>query len=185
MRVKISLFLASVLFTLPAFSQGEAKTGVILYNVVPVSAEILPDGTIVSIDKKVENYLEGYTIVNVKKSLNPNATADEAYTSPGEGYTVSKQVYNLMFGKDLAKLSKAILTALDEAASTIATDPTKKVMLTAYNPSSAEEAILLKNRLNACLLYLEIKGLTKSQIAINDIPQETNDNLIIATILIQ
>lgn len=167
-------------------AQGDTKQkqSIILYNVVPISVDIDSEGTIHSINGEVQDYLEGYTLVKNKISLDPSATGNEVYEGPKDGYTTSKQVYNLRFNPQMAKLSRETMAAMDQSISAVAQDPSKKVMLTSYAPNGAEETILLKNRLSACLLYFQIKGLSKRQIAINEIPQESDKHLLIATILL-
>lgn len=164
-------------------AQDSAKNTVILYNIVPLNAELAPDGTIISIQGRADDFFKGYTLVQSQKYLDPALADANSLYMPPKGYAVSTKVFNMAFRPSFANLTRPSIINLDELVANIAANPTQKIMLTGYNPNNAEEKLLLANRFKSVLLYLEIKGVSKGQVAINETPQLAMQDQIIGTII--
>lgn len=179
---KIFLFFA-IVGSLHLSAQDSVKSTVILYNVVPINAELAPDGTIISIDGRADDFFKGYTLIQSQKYLDPTLADAKSLYVPPKGYAVSTRVFNLSFRPNYANLTRPSIVNLDELVANIAANPTQKIMLTGYSPDATDEKLLLENRFKTVLLYLEIKGVSKGQIAINETPQLAMKDQIIGTII--
>lgn len=164
-------------------AQAPSKKAIILYNVVPLEVELSNDGTILSVNGRADEYFTGYKLVRVNQYLDPAIANASEFLKPAEDYTVTPKVYNIDFREDLAILNRTSIANLDEVVSQIIYNSEQNVMLTPYAANSAEEKILLENRLKAVLMYLEVKGISKGKIALNEIPQTVRKGQLIATII--
>ncbi|MBK8700295.1 MAG: hypothetical protein IPN29_12500 [Saprospiraceae bacterium] len=145
-------------------AQKHLNNTVILYNVVPLRVDLNKDGTIRNVYGEDVNYLRGYTLVKPASDDKNNTYGNsEAYN------VVSTEVYDIRFGEKSAVLSHEAIQALDKSADVTFFDG-HRILVSPY--LSAEDRVsktLLKNRMNACLTYLEIKGIKKEQIIINTV----------------
>lgn len=170
-----------VAVTLPLFGQ-QAKKTTILYNVTPLEVDLAPDGTIVNIHGRADEYFKGYQLVKNKDVDNLEAKVGNDFYQPKQKYTVSTDVLNLDFKDNLALLTRNSIAAIDEAAIRLLAKPDLKLLITPYKSQlSSDEKILLTNRIKTVLMYFEIKGISKSNIAFNDTAQTTKDGQIILT----
>jgi hypothetical protein len=180
MNKSITTFVFSFFFIASILSQDSKKT-VILYNVVPLSVELVSDGTIKTIYGRADHYFAGYQLVKTE-----NYFSDASETVKEEEYKdviVSTNIKYLKFDDQVATLNKTTLAELDRIKHVLFTNPQKKIMLTSYNINNANkrESILLKNRLASCLSYLDIMGVSKDRIVIDSKTQEINSNIIHAS----
>ncbi len=142
--------------------QDKLRNTVILYNVVPLRVDLNQDGSIKNVYGEDVNYLRGYTLVKRQKQ--------EGETSYGEGgqyERVSVEDYDLKFKNNTALLTQEIVASLDKASESVFFNG-HRILVNVYpTPADNKSKTLLKNRLNAYLSYLEIKGVKKTQIVIN------------------
>lgn len=165
------------------FAQDAPKKAVILYNVVPLEVELSNDGTILSVNGRADEYFTGYKLIRVNQYLDPSFANNSEFFKPAEDYAVTTKVYNLDFREELAILNRNSIANLDEIVSQIIYNADQNVMLTPYSVTTTEEKILLENRLKSVLMYLEVKGISKGKIALNEIPQTVRKGQLIATII--
>ncbi|HMS67999.1 MAG: hypothetical protein IPL23_30090 [Saprospiraceae bacterium] len=181
MKKLLLILLSAISVTLSA--QDAVKKTVILYNVVPLDVDLAPDGTIISINGRADEYFTGYTLVKVNQYLDPMLANSSEFFTPPDDYQVTTKVYNVEFRNDLAILTRPSIVNIDDLVTQIAYNSGQKIMLTTYEVKNAEEKLLLENRLKTVLMYLEVKGVAKAQIAINEIPQTVRKSQIIATVI--
>ena len=145
---------------------GQApKTTVILYNLVPLKVDVLPDGSITSIYGKVDNYLKGYQLVRNEENLPQN----DAYAQNSVIKVVFKESYLLSFDAERSNLSRDIIETIDKIADIVFFSEGKKMMILPYSPDPAQRngQTYLENRMKAVLAYLDIKGVDRQRIIIN------------------
>lgn len=168
-------------------AQQSARKTVILYNIVPVDASIAPDGEIMEIYGKNESYLRGYTIVKQDKTIPAADPTTETTTDPSINglYRVVKDNYNLTYTSGKATLSRDIIRQLDGAADAVFLYPANKILITPYAKEglSSRDKVLYDNRLKSILSYLEIKGLSKNQVLIDQDQTSKVADQIIVTII--
>lgn len=142
--------------------QDKLHNTVILYNVVPLRVDLNQDGSIKNVYGEDVNYLRGYTLVKRQKP-----EGDNHYGEGGQYERVSVEDFDLQFKANTALLTQDIVASLDKAAETVFFNG-HRILVNVYpTPADNKSKTLLKNRLNACLSYLEIKGVKKPQIVIN------------------
>ncbi len=180
MNIKSLFTLSFVLILLSAQGQDSKKT-VILYNVVPLSVELLKDGTIKSIYGKADHYFKGYQIVKRESSFSENAD-NQNFASINNDVVVSTDITRLIFDNQLAVLNQGTIAGLDKIKQDLFLNPSKKIMLTSYtiDQSNKRESILLQNRLASCLSYLEIMGVSKDRIVLDSNTQTSVSGAILA-----
>lgn len=164
-----------------AVTAQESKKTIILYNVVPLSVELLSDGTIKSVYGKAEHYFSGYQLVKRENFFNENAD-NQNFGSIENDVIVSTDIKRLKFDDQLAVLNQSIIKDLDVIKEELFLNPSKKIMLTTYtvDESNKRSVVLLQNRLASCLSYLEIMGVSKDRIVLDSTPQNTESNTILA-----
>ena len=171
---------------LSLFGQNKegVRTTVILYNVTPLKVDLAPDGTILTIHGKEDDFFKGYSLVKGGEDQDESVASTTDFYKPNVGYTVAPRSYNIDFRQDYALLSRKAITSIDEAIVYLATNPDQKIMITPYQslPDSGSK-LLLDNRLKAALMYLEVKGVPRGKIALNQDVQTTNPNQLIITFL--
>jgi hypothetical protein len=177
-------FLLAGFINVNAQTPEGTRTTVILYNVTPLKVDLAPDGTIINIHGKEDDFFKGYALVkNAESDIDLVASNTEFY-KPNVGYTVAPKALNLDYRPDLALLSSKAIAAIDEAVIYLTANPEQKIMITPYRASnSSDNQLLLDNRLKTALMYLEIKGVPKGKIALNQESQTTNPNQLILTFL--
>ena len=164
-----------MMFFFPYFLTGQQglKNTVILYNVVPLRVDLNHDGTIQTIYGEENSYLKGYTLVK------PAEESDNQQFGELKGYyVVSTEAYDLHFYPTSAVLAQDVIDALDKAADKVFFGGHRILISTYAEPSDSKGKLLFKNRLHACLMYLDVKGVTKSNIVINTEPIVGTDELI-------
>lgn len=171
-------------FTLFSQKTEGVRTTVILYNVTPLKVDLAPDGTILNIHGKEDDFFKGYSLVKGSDDQDESIASTSEFYKPNTGYSVAPKAYNLDFKPDLALLSRNAIGAIDQAIIYLSANPDQKIMITPYQPSSNPDAkLLLDNRLKTALMYLEIKGIPRGKIALNQDVQTTNPNQLILTFL--
>ena len=172
------------LIGLSAFSQVEKRKVVILYNTEPLNATVGTDGVVYEIHGKAENYLKGYKVV--KSKYQPADQKDAKYYKPSGEYVVGLESRTLLFPNGNATLSRASIDGLDEMiVKLFAGTERTKLLVTPYMAveNDKQSELLLQNRMNACLTYLALRGITRDQIVINeDISTVQREEIIITTI---
>ena len=161
------------------------KKAVILYNVVPLSVELVNDGTIKTIYGRADHFFKGYQLVQRDRYFSEDKA--EVLEEQYEDVIVSTDIKYLGFDDQVATLNKTTISLLDQIKNTLFQNPERKVMLTSYkiNEGSKREVILLKNRLASCLSYLDIMGVSKDRIVIDSKTQDQNSGDIHASIIVK
>lgn len=183
MKGIVSMLLAFLVSSI-VFSQDDLKKIVVLYNTEPLKVSVNAGGEIFDIYGKAEGYLTGYEVVKNDHALRPEDQATDFSKIEGY-YVVSTENEVLTFKEGLATLSKPIIESLDNLISQIIVDPRKKILLTPYavDDKNTAEVYLLQNRMNSCLAYLALRGLSKNQIVISEEPNKSTKKELIATTL--
>lgn len=181
---KIFPFLLAFVVSGIVFSQDDLKKIVVLYNTEPLKVSVNAGGEIFDIHGKAEGYLTGYKIVKNDHALKPEDQTTDFSKIEGY-YVVSTENENLIFKEGLATLSKPIIESLDNLISQIIADPRKKILLTPYtvDDKNIAEVYLLQNRMNSCLAYLALRGVSKNQIVISEEPNKSAKKELLATTL--
>jgi hypothetical protein len=156
-----------------AIAQQNLKNTVILYNVVPLRVDLNQDGTIQTIYGEDTKFLKGYTIVR------PQTSGESSEYAQNKGYyVVSKENFNLNFSTNSAVLSENAVKDLDKSAD-MAFFGDHRIMVSSYKPTDDPKSkTLFKNRMNACLMYLELKGVAKDKIIINEEGLQSSEEFI-------
>lgn len=166
----VSLFMALAVVSV---AQGKLQNTVILYNVVPLRVDLNSDGSIKNVYGEDVNYLRGYTLVRRQKQ-----EGQTRYAEAGQFERISVEDYDLRFKSNTALLTQDIVNALDQAAESSFFNK-HRILINVYaTPADNRSKTLLKNRLNACLAYLEIKGVKKDNIIINAEALLSEDEII-------
>ena len=184
-KIIVTLILFAGSFALFSQNKEGVRTTVILYNVTPLKVDLAPDGTILNIHGKEDDYFKGYSLVKGSDDQDESiASTGTEFYKPNVGYSVAPKAYNLDFKPDLALLSRNAIAAIDQAIVYLSANPEQKIMITPYQSSTNSDAkLLLDNRLKTALMYLEIKGIPRGKIALNQDIQTTNPNQLILTFL--
>lgn len=183
MKNKLTLLIVCVCSFGMVNAQTTKKT-IVLYNVSPLEVDLAPDGTIINIYGKADDYFKGYTLVKNAEPIDLLASKSAEFYKPNDKFTVGTKVYNLEFRPDFALLTRTAIAGIDESVVQLLSNPEQKLLITPYTSGkSPDQKILLENRLKTVLMYLEIKGIAKSQIAINDIAQSTKADQLVMTLI--
>jgi hypothetical protein len=181
-----TFFISLISFIALSLSAQESRKTVILYNVVPLSVELLPDGTIKTIYGKAEHFFKGYQLVKREQYFSPSANNDK-YAEMTTDVIVSTDIFRMPFDEQVALLNENTIAALDQIKNMLFTNPDKKILISSYtiDQTNKREVILLQNRLASCLSYLDIMGVSKDQIVIDGSPQINQNNVITATAIVK
>jgi hypothetical protein len=167
-----------------SFAQDKARTTVILYNVTPLKVDLAPDGTIINIHGRDDDYFKGYSLVRNTDPMESGIAGANGFFKPKDGFTVANKVFNLDYKPDLALLTRSSIASIDEAVVYLLANPAEKLLITPYKTAGTkDEKILFDNRMKTALMYLEIKGLSKQQIAMNEVPQTAQADKMILTFI--
>ena len=176
------LFISSI-----ALVAQTSKNTVILYNVVPLNVDLMPDGTIKRIYGKAYDRFKGYQLVRKDQHLANEEGTNEQFSEMDKDIIVSTDVSRLAFEEGMALLSGETIKLLEKIKNRLFQNPNRKIILTSYaiQEGSKVEEILLQNRLAACLSYLEILGVSKSRIILDTNTQTNEKQAIIAAEVIK
>lgn len=174
MNIKFIAPLALMFAVLSLCSQRSLKNTVILYNLVPLRVDLDSDGSIKQMYGADYNFLKGYKVVRPKLEAN----ADNYSADPKGLFVVATENFDISFSSNNAILSKASIENLDKTADEAFFNE-HKVLIHPYKESGSNSSkTLLKNRLNAVLIYLELKGIPKEKIIISVDPVDQVDESI-------
>lgn len=157
------------LFVLPNVQSQDEK--VILYNRLPVKVELADDKIVSFIGEAPSDYMNGYDLT----SKNTIVVDSKVTTQPVFNVSEKNAEYSilgterifLMYRPGFAILDKAIITELNMIASILKLDYEAKILLTAHVANeSATSDKLSKNRLDAALSYLKVKGIGPDRVKI-------------------
>jgi hypothetical protein len=163
MNIKSIVPLAILFSAINLFGQNSIKNTVILYNLVPLRVDLDRDGTIKQMYGADYNFLKGYTVVRPKVETNQ----DNYSKDPSGSYVVVTENYDITFSSNNAILTKSSLESLDKTADESFFNE-HKILIHPYRDNGSNSSkTLLKNRLNAVLIYLELKGIPKDKIIIS------------------
>lgn len=176
MSTRYVIALLSIFFSTLAISQNRLDNTVILYNLIPLRVDLDTDGSIKQMYGTDYKYLRGYTVVRPKLE---SKVALTSITSDQQGYyVVSTKTHDIMFNSLNATLSQDALENLDETSQTAFFDGHRILIHPYLTDESNVAKTLLKNRINAVLMYLELKGYGKDKVVISVDPIHNNSNTI-------
>jgi hypothetical protein len=164
MKMKIHFLLLFIALAFNQLLSQDSKNTVILLNTEPVRVELASNGEINTLYGIEEGYLDEFIVERnqfelnlVEKPLDP----DEI-----EGYKiVFIPTMDLVFESQYATLNNGNIAKLDYVVNELIRDRDKKVII--RNPLN-DNTILNKNRLKAIMTYLNIKGVSRGLILLED-----------------
>lgn len=149
---------------LPLTNAQIIEKRVILYNSVPVLAEIKDSAEVVSIIKALPGYMAGYKLDSQKFDETVTVTNEQA--SSVSGYSIiSSDSYILSFRPGYAVLDDETVEQLDAIILQLIEYPRKNVLLSVYNENMKD--LLYKNRIKAIKTYLKVEGISLERIQLN------------------
>lgn len=172
MRIKyLSCAVVLLLLLFSVFLHAQSKNSIILIDGVPSEVVLGTDGKILQIIKTLPNYMSEYDDTKIyKKPVNTYSPSNDlasygVNSSPNlpSGTEVFKVVY---FKNAEAVFSEATIQKLNEVADRAKQTNSLVMLSTQYsNKISGCGLDLTKNRVQACIDYLIIKGIDQSKIA--------------------
>jgi hypothetical protein len=162
---KLYFFFLASLLSSAITAQDHLANTVILYNVVPLRVDLNIDGTIKKIYGEDNTFLRGYKVV--RREEKTVIDADQYSNSLNNFLSIAGENYEITFDKDRAVLNESTIKSLDDASAYVFFNGHKLVVNSYKAEESPKGRKLYKNRLNALLTYLDIKGMKKENIIIN------------------
>lgn len=187
-------FVSTVLLTAQAGYSQDSKDAVILYNTEPVLAHISKSGDVYRIIKDESDFLKGFTLEvpdyekflkqkEATKVVSATAASSQniAIEPPVTGNTIPlpKSNYDILdfslggfyFAEGQATLNADAIGILDNVIIYTQANPDKKIHFNLMKDASQGKR-LIKNRTNAILTYLKLRGVN-----IDDITFLEDNNL--------
>lgn len=163
-----------------SFAQA-TKEAVILYNSLPVKAEITSDGHVNQIISEEPDFLKGFTLkvqdYGQFVATQPKLVVESDNTLPGsQSYTVqSKEAASVRFTPSYATLSDEAIASLDGIIAILQAEPNTKVNLETI--TRLDSGLVSKNRFNTIRTYLKLKGIDPDRISYDTLigEKEVND----------
>lgn len=160
----IGLFLTISSLSLFPVAAQVIENKVVLYNTVPVLAEIRDSAEIVRVIKTMPGYMSGYTLETQKFDEKQASSKEQA--SAVTGYSIiSSDYYTLNFSLGVAVLEDEAVQQLDKLILHLIEHPSKNILLSVYNENMKDA--LYKNRINAIRTYLKVEGISLDRIQLN------------------
>ncbi|MFZ1750264.1 MAG: hypothetical protein WAU01_08740 [Saprospiraceae bacterium] len=147
------------------------KQVVILYNTVPVLAEVSAYGDVNKILRNEPDYLKGYTLKvhDYGKFLTEAEIAAHSKSSAvlrNESVTPVEAQVTLPFDTGYATLTDRTVKELDSMVDFLVKNPQKNVVLSSL---STEQFVELNNRrINSIKLYLKLRGIQEDRISFSN-----------------
>ncbi|MCB0659850.1 MAG: hypothetical protein KDC04_02880 [Saprospiraceae bacterium] len=187
-QVVFTLILATSICT---FAQSQdTKEAVILYNTAPVLAHISKDGEVYNIIREEPDFLKGFVlqIPDYEQYLLSKAPLADATPKKTDEPLVKETVENqkkikklptshydildyslggFNFSKDQATLNSESIDLLNRIITYKTTNPQKKIHFILKNDNQNDNK-LFKNRANAIVTYLKLRGFPTSDITFLD-----------------
>ncbi|MBK6497939.1 MAG: hypothetical protein IPJ39_03885 [Saprospiraceae bacterium] len=163
------------------FAFGQAtKEAVILYNSLPVKAEITTDGNVNRIISEEPDFLKGFTLkvqdygqfvaqTEAPKKNDPVASSQSYSINAGE-------LASVKFDPDYATLSDETISTLDQIIALLKDDNQAKISLETI--SKLNTALVSKNRFNSIRTYLKIRGIDPERISFQSLVGDTDVNQV-------
>jgi len=150
----------------------ETKESVILYNSVPVRAEITNDAEIKRVIKEEPDYLKGFTlkIQDYGQFVDQDKTKDTAVNEalPGENKEAGKieevVFVEIVFEPGFSTLSDQAVERLDTIIKRLKNEPDLRVLIRALSFKS--DGSVTKNRLNSIKTYFKLRGIAQERVLI-------------------
>lgn len=150
----------------------ETKESVILYNSVPVRAEITSDAEIKRVIKEEPDYLKGYSlkIQDYGQFVDQDKTNVAAVNEslPGEhkeAVKIEEAVFvEIVFEPGFSTLSDQAVERLDTIIKRLKNEPELTVLIRALSLKS--DGSVTKNRLNSIKTYFKLRGLVQERVLI-------------------
>jgi hypothetical protein len=150
----------------------DTKESVILYNSVPVRAEITSDAEIKRVIKEEPDYLKGFSLKIqdygqfVDQGKAKVVTVTEALPSEqnGTGKVEEAVFVEIVFDPGFATLSDQSVDRLDAIIKRLKNEPDLTVLMRAL--SLKTDGSVTKNRLNSIKTYFKLRGIAQERVLI-------------------
>jgi hypothetical protein len=153
----------------------ETKESVILYNSVPVRAEITKDAEIKRIIKEEPDYLKGFSLKiqdygqfvdqdKTKVAATAEAENNEAGKMDEAGKTEEAVFVEIVFDPGFATLSDQSVDRLDAIIKRLKNEPDLTVLIRAL--SLKTDGSVTRNRLNSIKTYFKLRGIAQERVLI-------------------
>lgn len=150
----------------------ETKESVILYNSVPVRAEITSDAEIKRVIKEEPDYLKGFSLkiqdygqfVDQGKPQVVTSAEDLSKETEVTGKVEESGFVEIIFDPGFATLSDQSVERLDAVVKRLKNENTLNVLLRAL--SLKTDGSVTKNRLNSIKTYLKLRGIAQERVII-------------------
>jgi hypothetical protein len=150
----------------------ESKESVILYNSVPVRAEITSDAEIKRVIKEEPDYLKGFSlkIQDYGQFVDQNKAkvTTDTETLPGENKEtgeIEEAVFvEIVFDPGFATLSDQSVDNLDAIIKRLKNEPDLTVLMRAL--SLKTDGSVTRNRLNSIKTYFRLRGIAQERVLI-------------------
>lgn len=162
--ISFSFSMVSFFQFIPSIHAQVIEKRVILYNTLPVLAEIKDSAEVVKIIKTLPGYMAGYKLEAQK--FDESKIPLKEQVNLASGYSViSSDYYILSFRQGFAVLDDETVNQLDAVILHLIEHPRKNLLLSVYNENMKE--LLYKNRINAIKTYLKVEGISLERIQLN------------------
>jgi hypothetical protein len=150
----------------------ETKEAVILYNSVPVRAEITNDAQVKRVIREEPAYLKGYSLkiqdygefVDQSEEKPSQVVVDSSQQTVGKTITEEDGSVEIIFDPGFATLSDQSVYRLDGVVKRLKNDAALFVTLRALSLKS--DGSVTKNRLNSIKTYLRLRGVEQGRVLI-------------------
>lgn len=150
----------------------ETKEAVILYNSVPVRAEISSDAEVKRVIREEPEYLKGYSLkiqdygkfVDQSEVKPSQVVVDSSQETAGKTIIEEDGFVELVFDPGFATLSDQSVYRLDSVVKRLKNDAALFVTLRALSLKS--DGSVTKNRLNSIKTYLRLRGVEQGRVLI-------------------
>jgi hypothetical protein len=172
-QIASSLFFMFLFLTMSLYlTAQETKETIILYNSIPVRAEIANDAEVKRVIREEPNYLKGYSLkiqdygqFVVQDTVRPAEMAtDVSQDLKARITTEESEFIEIVFDPGFATLSDQSVYRLDGIVKRLKNDSALIVTLRAL--SLKTDGSVTKNRLNSIKTYLRLRGVAHGRVLI-------------------
>lgn len=163
------VLLLAIILVNNALQAQSTKDAVILYNSVPVLAEISSDGDVKKIIRNEPDYLQGFVlkvqdygqfIANQEKLKSDSSVVARSEKS---FFDNDKEYISVPFESGFATLSDIAINKLDEVIRELNKNQSARVVIRTL--STQKDALLDKNRINCVRTYFKIRGIAQERLS--------------------
>lgn len=163
------VLLLAIILVNNALQAQSTKDAVILYNSVPVLAEISSDGEVKKIIRNEPDYLQGFVLkvqdygqflANQEKLKSDSSVVARSENS---FFDNDKEYISVPFESGFATLSDIAINKLDEIIAELNKNPSARVVIRTL--STQKDALIDKNRINSVRTYFKIRGIAQERLS--------------------